>query len=100
MLTILGGSCAFSVGAAFMKSSQGFTRLVPTTIVILSFLLGAAFLTRAVTTNNMSTTVIVGLGFEAVITVGIGIFLLGDRLTIRQAAGMLLVLVGTGLVHR
>jgi multidrug transporter EmrE-like cation transporter len=100
MLTVLGGSFAFSVGAAFMKSSQGFTRLLPTTIVVLSFLLGAAFLTRAVHTNNMSTTVVVGLGFEAVITVGIGIFLLGDRLTLRQGAGMLLVLVGTALVHR
>ena len=100
MLTILGGSFAFSIGAAFMKSSQGFTRLLPTMIVILSFLLGAAFLARAVSANNMSTTVIVGLGFEAVFTVAIGIFLLGDKLTIRQAAGMLLVLAGTALVHR
>jgi quaternary ammonium compound-resistance protein SugE len=100
MLTILGGSFAFSIGAAFMKSSQGFTRLLPTVIVFLSFLLGAALLTRAVNTNNMSTTVIVGLGFEALITVTIGIFLLGDRLTIRQGAGMLLVLAGTALVHR
>ncbi len=83
-----------------MKSSQGFTRLLPTMIVILSFLLGAAFLARAVSANNMSTTVIVGLGFEAVFTVAIGIFLLGDKLTIRQAAGMLLVLAGTALVHR
>jgi multidrug transporter EmrE-like cation transporter len=100
MLTILGGSFAFSIGAAFMKSSQGFTCLVPTAIVILSFLLGAAFLTRAVNANTMSTTVVVGLGFEAVITVCIGIFLLGDKLTIRQGAGMLLVLAGTALVHR
>jgi drug/metabolite transporter (DMT)-like permease len=68
--------------------------------VFLSFVLGAAFLTRAVNTSNMSTTVIVGLGFEAVITVGIGFFILGDRLTIRQGAGMLLVLAGTALVHR
>jgi quaternary ammonium compound-resistance protein SugE len=100
MLTVLGGSFAFSIGAAFMKSSQGFTRLLPTAIVFLSFLVGAALLTRAVNTNNMSTTVIVGLGFEALITVTIGIFLLGDRLTIRQGAGMLLVLAGTALVHR
>jgi drug/metabolite transporter (DMT)-like permease len=48
----------------------------------------------------MSTTVIVGLGFEALITVAIGIFLLGDSLTIRQAAGMLFVLAGAALVHR
>ena len=100
MLSIMGGSLAFSVGAAFMKSSQGFTRLVPTAVVMISFLLGAAFLTRAVKTNNMSTTVIVGLGIEAVITVSIGIFLLGDRLSVRQAIGVLLVLVGTALVHR
>jgi multidrug transporter EmrE-like cation transporter len=96
---ILGGSLAFSVGAAFMKSSDGLTKFAPTAIVILSFLIGAGLLTRAVRSETTSTAVILGLGFEAVITVGIGMMLLGDRLTVRQMLGLALVLGGVALVH-
>jgi multidrug transporter EmrE-like cation transporter len=95
---IICGSLAFSVGGAFMKASNGLTTFTPTLVVLLSFVLGASLLTRAVTQANMSTTVIVGLGFEAVLTVLIGFLFLGDRVSIGQALGMMLVLSGVALV--
>jgi multidrug transporter EmrE-like cation transporter len=95
---IICGSMAFSIGGAFMKASNGLTRFTPTLIVLLSFVLGAGLLTRAVTRANMSTTVIIGLGFEAVLTMLIGFLFLGDRVSIGQAMGIMLVLGGITLV--
>jgi multidrug transporter EmrE-like cation transporter len=96
---IIGGSLAFSIGGAFMKASNGLTRLPPTMIVICSFIIGAALVTKAATSANLSTTIVVGLGFEAILTIGIGIVFLGDRISVGQALGMLLVLTGITLVR-
>ena len=96
---IIGGSIAFSVGGAFLKATHGFTRALPTMIVLICFVTGAAMLARATVTMALSTTIVVGLGFEALATVAIGMFLLGDRLTHVQTIGMVFVLVGVGLVR-
>jgi multidrug transporter EmrE-like cation transporter len=96
---ILGGSFAFAVGGAFMKASHGFTRFVPSACVVMFFAVGAAFLARAMTTENMSSTVVVGLGIEAVLTVVLGMLLLGDRITPAQFAGLLFILGGVVLVR-
>jgi small multidrug resistance pump len=94
-----GGSLAFSIGVAFMKPSAGLTRLYPTLVVVLSFVIGAVFLTRAVTMATTTTTVIIGLGLEATLTLVIGMVLLGDRINVRQVLGVVLVLSGVALVR-
>lgn len=96
---IVGGSVAFSIGAAFMKSSEGLTRFAPTLMVVLWFLVGAALLTRAVISESTSFAIMLSLGLEAVITVLIGVFLLGDRISLQQALGMAVVIVGVALVR-
>jgi multidrug transporter EmrE-like cation transporter len=96
---IIGGSVAFSIGAAFMGASQGFTRLTPSLMVALSFIIGAALIARAVQRTPMSTTIVLGLGIEALLTVLFGVFLLGDRLTLIQGLGMLFVVIGVALVR-
>ena len=99
MALIIGGSLAFSIGAAFMKSSEGLTRLLPTLMVVLWFLVGAALLTRAVTAESTSFAIMVSLGIEALITVLIGAFLLGDHVSFRQALGMVVVVGGVAMVR-
>lgn len=96
---ILGGSVAFSIGAAFMKPSEGMTRLVPTLVVVASFVIGAVFLARAASKATTTSTVIAGLGLEAGLTLAIGSLLLGDRISVRQAIGLVLVLGGVALVR-
>ena len=94
MATIIIGSLAFSIGGAFMRESDGFTRLWPSVIIAACFVIGAAFLARAVNRGGLSTTFVIGLGIEAVISVGIGLALLGERLTVAQTAGIAIILVG------
>ena len=94
MLTIIVGSVAFSVGGAFMGHSAGFTRLWPSVIVAACFVVGSGFLAKAVYRGGLSTTYVVGLGVEALISVAIGLAILGERLTISQSAGIAIILVG------
>ena len=94
MATIIIGSVAFSIGGAFMRLSEGFTRLWPSVIVATCFVVGAAFLAKAVNRGGLSTTYVIGLGLEALISVGIGLALLGERLTGAQTAGIAIILVG------
>jgi small multidrug resistance pump len=94
MATIIIGSVAFSIGGAFMRLSEGFTRLWPSLVVATCFVVGAGFLAKAVNRGGLSTTYVVGLGLEALISVGIGLALLGERLTVAQTAGIAIILVG------
>jgi len=94
MATIIIGSLAFSVGGAFMRLSDGFTRLWPSVIVATCFVVGAGFLAKAVNRGGLSTTYVIGLGLEALISVGIGLALLGERLSASQSAGVAIILVG------
>jgi small multidrug resistance pump len=87
MATIIIGSVAFSVGGAFMRLSEGFTRLWPSVIVATCFVVGAGFLAKAVNRGGLSTTYVIGLGLEALISVGIGLALLGERLTAPRPQG-------------
>ena len=99
MATIIIGSLAFSIGGAFMGVSDGFTRLWPSVIIVACFVIGAVFLTRAVNHGGLSTTYVVALGCEAVISVGIGLALLGEKLTVPQTAGIAIILVGLATVN-
>jgi multidrug transporter EmrE-like cation transporter len=99
MATLILASVAFSAGGAFMKPSGGFTRPGPSLAVVACFVLGAVLLTRAVSRGNLSTTYVLGLGLEALVSVGVGLLLLGERLTIVQTAGIACILVGLVVVR-
>jgi multidrug transporter EmrE-like cation transporter len=94
MATIIIGSLAFSIGGALMRESDGFTRLWPSVLIAACFVIGAGFLAKAVNRGGLSTTYVIGLGIEALISVGIGLAVLGERLTTSQTAGVAIILVG------
>ncbi|MEZ5265653.1 MAG: SMR family transporter [Acidimicrobiales bacterium] len=96
---VIAASCAFSVGGALMKASEGFQRLRPTMAVLVLFVLGAACMARALHRDQLSRAFIIGLGIEAVVSVLIGITVLGERLSGPQLAGVALIVVGVGILR-
>lgn len=96
---IIGGSLAFSVGAAFMKAAQGFTRPAPSIVVAVAFVVGSMLVTRAVMTESLSTALVVGLGIEAVASVLIGLLMHGERLNPAQCVGALLIVAGVAVLR-
>jgi len=93
LATIIIGSLAFSIGGAFVRLSDGFTKFWPS-VIAACFVIGAGFLTRAVHHGGLSSTYVIGLGIEAVISVAIGLALLGERLSVAQTVGIAIIILG------
>lgn len=99
MVEIAVASVAFAAGGALMKWSAGFSRFLPSAAIAVLFLLGAAAMARAVTTDGMTTTFIVGLGIEAVASVAMGVTVLGERLGPAEWGGIGLIVAGVGMLR-
>jgi multidrug transporter EmrE-like cation transporter len=99
LTTVAFASVAFGVGGAFMKASNGFTRLWPSTAVILLFAFGAVLLAQAVRADGLSTAYVVGLGIEAVVSIGLGLWLFGEHLTPGRVAGVVLITAGVAVIR-
>ncbi len=96
---VIAASLAFGIGGAFMKSSDGFSRLVPSVCVIVLFVVGAVFLTRAVRSQGLSAAYVLGLGIEVLVSVGLGRYLYDEHLTPFQVVGALLIVAGVATVR-
>ena len=99
MVEVAVASVAFAAGGALMKWSDGFSRLLPSFAIGALFLLGAAAMARAVSTNGLSSAFVMGLGIEAVISVAMGVTLLGERLGPAEWGGIGLIVVGVALLR-
>lgn len=99
MVFVVVASLAFGVGGAFMKASNGFTRLWPSVTVAALFVVGSVMLARAIRDDGLSTAYIVGLGVEALVAIGLGLALFGEQLTVPRAAGLLLITAGVAVVR-
>ena len=82
-----------------MKASGGFTRLGPSAVIVVCFVAGAILLTRAVSHGNLSTTYVLGLGLEALVSIAVGLLLLGEHLSGAQASGIVLILAGLAAIR-
>ena len=97
--TVTLASLAFALGAAVMKPSHGFSRLWPSLAVAALFVIGAVLLARAVHTNQLATTYLIGLGIEAIITVALGLLLYGEHLTPLRLCGLGLIAAGVTAIR-
>jgi multidrug transporter EmrE-like cation transporter len=99
LITVAVASVAFAVGGAFMKASNGFTRFWPSSAVLVLFVLGSVLLARAVRLEGLSTAYLLGLGLEALASVGLGLWLYGERLSPGRMAGVVLIAAGVAVVR-
>ena len=92
-------SVAFGIAGAFMKTSDGFMRLWPSIVVALLFVGGAICLSHTVRAQGLTSAYVIGLGLEAIVTAGLGRFLFGEHLNLRQALGVLIIVAGVAAVR-
>lgn len=92
-------SLAFGIGGAFMKAADGFARVVPSVMALICFAVGAVLLTMAMRAETLTGAYTVGLGVEAVVSVGLGRWLYGEQLHRPQVIGVLLILGGVAAVR-
>ncbi len=85
----------FEVGWALaMKYSEGFTKLVPSIITIVGYILSAIFLAIALKKLPLGTAYAMWTGFGIVGTSVLGIFLFNEKLSLPQVICVLLIVIG------
>ena len=98
-LFVIGAALSYTVGGYFMKHAADFTRIPPMLAVLGLFCLGAMLQTFAMRQQEMTSTYITVLGFEAICAFLVGSLLLGEQLSWQKVAGGIIVCVGVALLH-
>jgi len=92
---LLGIAGAFEiVWAFFMKQSDGFTRLVPSVITIVTMIASFALLSVSMKTLPLGTAYTVWTGIGAVGAFVVGIAVLGEQISIARVIAALLIVSG------
>jgi small multidrug resistance pump len=97
---LLAGAIAAEVGATTaMKYSEGFSRLWPSLLTTLGYLVSFALLAQTLKTVSVGTAYAIwsGAGTAAIAT--IGMVFLGEGMTAAKAAGTALIIAGVVVLN-
>ncbi|MCR8645420.1 multidrug efflux SMR transporter [Paenibacillus sp. N1-5-1-14] len=81
-------------GTTFMKLSMGFTKLVPSILLIVFYLLSLSLLNLALKGIPVSVAYAIWSGMGTAFVVGVGWVLFGEQLTTLKLVSMLLIIIG------
>ena len=97
---LLGAAIAAEVaGTTAMKYSDGFSRLWPSLLTLLGYLVSFALLAQTLKTMSVGTAYAIwsGVGTAAIAT--IGIVFMGEGMTAAKAAGIGLIILGVVVLN-
>lgn len=100
LLLFLLAAVLYSVGGLFMKASSGLTRFAPSLAMFLLFCAAAACQAIGMRQREMASAYVVVLGLEAIVAVGLGYLVLGERLSGMKLAAMVVILTGVVMLER
>jgi small multidrug resistance pump len=97
---LLGAAIAAEVGATTaMKYSEGFSRLLPSLLTVLGYVVSFLLLAQTLKTVSVGTAYAIwsGIGTAAIAT--IGMLFLGEGMTATKAAGIALIIIGVVVLN-
>jgi small multidrug resistance pump len=87
------------VGTTNMKLSEGFSKLVPSVLVLLFYALSIVALTFAVNRLDVSVAYAVWSGMGTALVAMIGIWFFQESLTTTKLIALGLIIVGVAMLH-
>ncbi|WSQ08248.1 multidrug efflux SMR transporter [Streptomyces sp. NBC_01231] len=97
---LLAGAIAAEVAATTaMKYSDGFSRLVPSLLTVLGYVVSFTLLAQTLRTVSIGTAYAIWAGAGTAAIAAIGIVFLGDGLTLAKAGGIALIIVGVVVLN-
>ncbi|EFL31316.1 multidrug resistance efflux protein [Streptomyces viridochromogenes DSM 40736] len=97
---LLSAAIAAEVGATTaMKYSEGFSRLGPSVLTFLGYVVSFTLLAQTLKSVSMGTAYAIwaGVGTAAIAT--IGMVFMGEGMTVAKAAGLALIIVGVVVLN-
>lgn len=97
---LISAAISFTVGGVCMKSSVGLTRIGPSLLMSLLFLIGAALQALAMRDADMSVSYVFVLGLESLFAFALGVLTLGETVSAARLCAIFLITAGVVLLHR
>jgi small multidrug resistance pump len=98
-LLLAGAIAAEVAGTTAMKYSEGFSRLVPSLLTALGYLISFTLLAQTLKTLSVGTAYAIwsGVGTAAIATIGVAF--MGEGMTATKAAGIALIIIGVVVLN-
>ncbi|MDH6216162.1 DMT family transporter [Streptomyces pseudovenezuelae] len=97
---LLGAAIAAEVGATTaMKYSEGFSRLLPSLLTVLGYVVSFLLLAQTLKSVSVGTAYAIWSGIGTAAIAGIGMVFLGEGMTATKAAGIALIIVGVVVLN-
>ncbi|AWW40203.1 MULTISPECIES: DMT family transporter [Streptomyces] len=97
---LLAGAIAAEVGATTaMKYSDGFSRLWPSLVTALGYLVAFALLAQTLKTVSVGSAYAIWSGAGTAVVALIGTLFLGEGMTVTKAAGIALIILGVVVLN-
>lgn len=98
-LQLLGAISLEVIGTSFLKSTFGFSRLLPTVIVLVCYALSFFLLSLVTKVLPIGITYAVWSGVGIVFVTAIGYFFYGERLDLPAVTGIGFILLGVVVIN-
>lgn len=86
-------------GTTAMKYSEGFSRLVPSLITVVGYLLAFTLLAQTLKTLSVGTAYAIWAGIGTAAVAAIGMIFLGESANLVKVAGIALVIAGVVVLN-
>ncbi|MGY0066595.1 DMT family transporter [Streptomyces sp. QTS137] len=97
---LLAGAIAAEVGATTaMKYSEGFSRLWPSLLTLLGYVVSFTLLAQTLRTLSIGTAYAIWAGVGTAAIAAIGVVFMGEGLTVVKATGIALIIVGVVVLN-
>lgn len=96
----LGLAIVFEViGSSFMKSSNGFTKWLPSTVVVVAYITCFYFLSLALKTIPLGVAYAVWAGLGIVLTAAISVLVFKQKLDLAAIIGIIFIIIGVVIMN-
>jgi len=96
----LGLAIVFEViGSSFMKSSDGFTKWLPSTVVVVAYITCFYFLSLALKTIPLGVAYAVWAGLGIVLTAAISVLVFKQKLDLPAVIGIIFIIIGVVIMN-
>ncbi|GGQ40389.1 DMT family transporter [Streptomyces mutabilis] len=98
-LLLAGAIAAEVAGTTAMKYSEGFSRLGPSLLTALAYVLSFALLAQTLKVLAVGTAYAIWAGVGTAAIAAIGVLFMGEGMTVTKAAGIALIIVGVVVLN-
>lgn len=87
------------LGSSFIKACEGFTKIVPSIVVVVAYVIAFYFLSLCLKTIPLSIAYAIWAGVGIVLTVLISIFIFKQNIDLPAIIGIFFILIGVLIIN-